>query len=78
MAYSTNIYDLYKKVEENHMEIHQRLHDAKKITKKERDKLDSSRITSPLVPAFDAHVIDTSFIDADELLLKVSKIIEGI
>ena len=45
---------------------------------KERDKLDSSRITSPLVPAFDAHVIDTSFIDADELLLKVTKIIEGI
>ena len=45
---------------------------------KERDKLDSSRITSPLVPAVDAHVIDTSFIDADELLLKVTKIIEGI
>ncbi len=45
---------------------------------KERDKLDSSRITSPLVPAIDAHVIDTSFIDADELLLKVTKIIEGI
>ncbi|GIS09326.1 MAG: hypothetical protein CM15mP114_01080 [Alphaproteobacteria bacterium] len=45
---------------------------------KERDKLDSSRTTSPLVPANDAHVIDTSFIDADELLLKVTKIIEGI
>ncbi len=45
---------------------------------KERDKLDSSRTTSPLVPAVDAHVIDTSFIDADELLLKVTKIIEGI
>ncbi len=44
----------------------------------ERDKLDSSRKTSPLVPADDAHVIDTSFIDADELLLKVTKIIEGI
>ena len=44
----------------------------------ERDKLDSSRKTSPLVPAIDAHVIDTSFIDADELLLKVTKIIEGI
>ena len=44
----------------------------------ERDKLDSSRKTSPLVPAYDAHVIDTSFIDADELLLKVTKIIEGI
>ena len=45
---------------------------------KERDRLDSSRIISPLVPAIDAHVIDTSFIDADELLLKVTKIIEGI
>ena len=45
---------------------------------KERDKLDSSRATSPLVPADDAHVIDTSFIDADQLLLKVTKIIEGI
>ena len=44
----------------------------------ERDKLDSSRTTSPLIPADDAHVIDTSFIDADELLLKVTKIIEGI
>ena len=44
----------------------------------ERDKLDSSRKTSPLVPANDAHVIDTSFIDAEELLLKVTKIIEGI
>ncbi len=44
----------------------------------ERDKLDSSRRTSPLVPADDAYVIDTSLIDADELLLKVTKIIEGI
>ena len=44
----------------------------------ERDKLDSSRRTSPLAPADDAHVIDTSFIDAEELLLKVTKIIEGI
>ena len=44
----------------------------------ERDKLDSSRTTSPLIPADDAYVIDTSFIDADELLLKVTKIIEGI
>ena len=44
----------------------------------ERDRLDNSRTTSPLIPAYDAHVIDTSFIDADELLLKVTKIIEGI
>ena len=44
----------------------------------ERDKLDISRTASPLVPADDAYIIDTSFIDADELLLKVTKIIEGI
>ena len=43
----------------------------------ERDKLDSSRTTSPLIPAYDAYVIDTSFIDADELLLRVTQIIEG-
>ncbi len=44
----------------------------------ERDKLDSSRTTSPLIPAVDAHIIDTSFINADELLDKVTKIIEKI
>ena len=45
---------------------------------KERDKLDRSRKTSPLIPANDAHVIDTSNMDAEELLSKVTKIIEGI
>ena len=44
----------------------------------ERDMLDSSRTASPLVPADDAYIIDTSFIDADELLSKVTKIIDGI
>ena len=44
----------------------------------ERDKLDISRAASPLIPADDAYIIDTSFIDADELLLKVTKIIDGI
>ena len=43
----------------------------------ERDKLDRNRRTSPLAPAIDAYVIDSSFIDADELLSKVAKIIEG-
>ena len=43
----------------------------------DRDKLDIKRSISPLVPAEDAYVIDTTFIDADELLLKVTKIIEG-
>ena len=45
---------------------------------KERDILDINRSTSPLIPADDAHIIDSSFIDADELLLKVAEIIEGI
>ena len=44
---------------------------------RERDKLDSMRKISPLVPAKDAHVIDTSLINAQELLLIVTNIIEG-
>ena len=44
----------------------------------ERDKLDTNRSISPLVPANDAYVIDTSLINADELFLKVTKIIDGI
>ena len=43
----------------------------------ERDNLDSNRLTSPLVPAKDAHVIDTSSINPEELLSIVSNIIEG-
>ena len=45
---------------------------------KERDNFDRKRKSSPLVPADDAHIIDTTHIDADELLSKVCKIIEGI
>jgi len=44
----------------------------------DRDRLDSNRSISPLVPAKDAYVIDTTLINADELLLKVTKIIDGI
>ena len=44
---------------------------------KDSDNLDSIRVVAPLVPAKDAHIIDTSLISADELLLKVVKIIEG-
>ena len=44
---------------------------------KERDKLDSNRKTSPLVPAKDAYVIDTTLINSQELLLIVTNIIEG-
>jgi cytidylate kinase/GTP-binding protein len=39
--------------------------------------LDSKRKVSPLVPAQDAHIIDTSSIDADELLSIAINIIEG-
>jgi Cytidylate kinase len=44
----------------------------------DRDSLDTNRSISPLVPAKDAYVIDSTLIDADELLLKVTKIIDGI
>ncbi len=44
---------------------------------RERDRLDSHRKTSPLVPAKDAYVIDTSLITAQELFLNVTNIIEG-
>ena len=43
----------------------------------DRDKIDTNRLVSPLVPANDAHIIDTSFMNADQLFLKVMKIIEG-
>ena len=44
---------------------------------RERDRLDTNRKTSPLIPAKDAHIIDTSSINAQELFLIVSNIIEG-
>ena len=42
-----------------------------------RDKLDKSRLISPLVPAKDAFIIDTSMIDPNELMSIVVKVIEG-
>jgi len=45
------------------------------ITK--RDDLDSKRKVSPLVPAKDAFILNTSSIDADELLSIATNIIEG-
>ena len=42
----------------------------------DRDRLDRTRLDSPLVPAKGAYIIDTSKINANELLEKVSKIIE--
>ena len=44
---------------------------------KERDRIDSSREASPSIPANDAYIIDTSSINAKELLLIVTNIIEG-
>ena len=40
-----------------------------------RDKVDKSRLISPLVPAKDAFIIDTSMIDPNESI--VVKVIEG-
>ena len=42
-----------------------------------RDKVDKSRLISPLVPAKDAFIIDTSMIDPNELMSIVVKVIEG-
>ncbi len=42
-----------------------------------RDRLDANRSVSPLLPAVDAYIIDTSSINANQLFLKVMKIIEG-
>jgi cytidylate kinase len=42
-----------------------------------RDLSDSKRKISPLVPADDAIVIDTSAINADEVMSIATKIIEG-
>ena len=47
------------------------------VDMRERDELDMTRTLSPLAPAKDAIVIDTSSINADELILLVTKIIEG-
>ena len=42
-----------------------------------RDLSDSKRNISPLVPADDAFIIDTSTIKADEVMSIATKIIEG-
>ena len=42
-----------------------------------RDELDKNRILSPMVPSKDAFIIDTSSIDADNLMSIAIKIIEG-
>jgi cytidylate kinase len=43
----------------------------------ERDKIDKSRPEAPMVAAKDAYIIDTTAINADELLSIATNIIEG-
>ena len=43
----------------------------------DRDNIDRSRADSPMVPAKDAYVIDTTSINADQLLSMATKLIEG-
>ena len=43
----------------------------------ERDNIDRSREDSPMEPAKDAYVIDTTSINADQLLSMATKLIEG-
>ena len=42
----------------------------------DRDKTDTNRLVSPLVPATDAYIIDSSLINSNQLFLKVVNIIE--
>lgn len=42
-----------------------------------RDELDSTRATSPLVPAEDATIIDTSEMDRDDVLAALIALVEG-
>ena len=44
---------------------------------KERDNTDSMRDDSPLIPAIDAIIIDTSRIDFKNSILKIMEFIEG-
>jgi len=43
----------------------------------ERDNIDRSRENSPMEPAKDAYVIDTTSMNADQLLSIATKLIEG-
>ena len=43
----------------------------------DRDNIDRSRADSPMVPAKDAYVIDTTSMNADQLLSITTKLIEG-
>jgi cytidylate kinase len=43
----------------------------------ERDRLDRNRTVSPLVPAADAHEIDSSGMTADQVVDKICAIVEA-
>jgi cytidylate kinase len=43
----------------------------------ERDNIDRNREASPMLPAKDAFVIDTTSINSDQLLSIATKLIEG-
>jgi len=45
---------------------------------KERDERDSKRKAAPLVPAKDAHIIDTTNMSAEEVFVKVTDLINGL
>ncbi|MBV8636568.1 MAG: (d)CMP kinase [Candidatus Eremiobacteraeota bacterium] len=44
----------------------------------ERDRLDRERAASPLVPAPDAHAIDSSTIDADAVVAEIAEIVRNL
>jgi cytidylate kinase len=44
----------------------------------ERDRLDRERAASPLVPAPDAHAIDSSTIDADAVVGEIVTIVRSV
>ncbi len=43
----------------------------------ERDRLDRERAASPLVPAPDAHVVDSSKADVDHVVAEIGRIVDG-
>jgi cytidylate kinase len=43
-----------------------------------RDERDSRRMTAPLIPALDAHVLDTSRMDIDEAVRQAIMVVETI
>lgn len=42
-----------------------------------RDEIDSGRALSPLRPAADAHIVDTTCLDVDEVMVRVTALVNG-